>query len=348
MIPMALSRHKTVQAVAGTLRRLHLLPEASGIVIGLSGGPDSVALAAILAELAAGRRQWKLTLAHLHHGLRPAAEGDQAFVARLAEAWGLPLVTHRVKVRDLARRNGLGIEEAARIARYEFLERVAREAGAAFVAVGHHQDDQAETVLMNFLRGSAVRGLSGMPIRRPIRLGSSVTLVRPLLDVRRCDLLDYLAARGLTWVEDETNLSPAMRRNRVRHELLPMLEREFAPGLARRLVLLAENLRAVEELLSGRAASAWESAVASATSRSVEFHLASLRDEGRAVCGELVMAAMERLGAGRGELTAEGLASVWQTVISPRGGRQLDLPGGVTLTRRGPRLRLSRKGPPQA
>lgn len=340
---MALARHRTVQAVAGTVRRLDLLPEGAGVVVGLSGGSDSVALAAILAELARGRRRWKITLAHLNHGLRRTARRDETFVARLADAWGLPLVTLRVKVRDLARRDGLGLEEAARGARYDFLESVALEAGAAFVAVGHHQDDQAETVLMNFLRGSAVRGLSGMPVRRPIRSGSPVTLVRPLLEVRRADLVDYLTARGLRWVEDETNLSPKMRRNRVRHELLPLLEREFAPGLSRRLVLLAENLRAVEELLSGRAASAWDGAVASATSRVVEFHLASLRDEGRAVCGELLMAAMERLGAGRGEMTAEHLASAWQVVIGERGGRRLDLPGRVTLARRGARLRVSRE-----
>jgi len=340
---MAPARHKTVQTVSGSIRRRGLLSDGAGVVVGLSGGPDSVALAAILAELARGRRGWKITLAHLNHGLRRTARHDETFVTQLAASWELPLVARRVRVRQIARGRGLGIEEAARAARYEFLESVALEVGADFVAVGHHQDDQAETVLMNFLRGAAVRGLAGMPDRRPIRPGSPVTLVRPLLDVRRDELLDYLAARGLEWMEDETNRSTKMRRNRVRQELLPMLEREFAPGLSRRLVLLAENLRAAEELLAGRAAAAWEAAVTSATDRAVEFRLATLRDEGRAVSGELLMAAMERLGAGRGELTAEHLSAAWQVITGAHGGRELHLPAGVTLARRGGAVRLSRK-----
>jgi tRNA(Ile)-lysidine synthase len=342
---MAVKRHRTVQAVVGTIRRHGLLPEGSvRVVVGLSGGPDSVALAAILRELAGGRRyRAELVLAHLNHGLRPSARRDEAFVRQLADAWTSPLVVRSVAVPQEAEAGGIGIEEAARRARYAFLDEVAREAGAPIVAVGHHRDDQAETVLMNVLRGSAIRGLAGMPIRRPIAPGSPVALIRPLLEVSRADILSYLDARRLAFVDDETNRSPEMFRNRLRHELLPLVERDYVPGLSHRLVQLAGHARVVQDDLSARAAAAWDGAVTSATARAVEFSLDALRECGRAVCGELVLAAMERLGAGRRGICADHVVSACDIIDAPRGGQHLDLPGGVHLVRRGRRVRIVRR-----
>jgi tRNA(Ile)-lysidine synthase len=264
-------------------------------------------------------------------------------VRQLARLWGLPLVVGKADVKRLARRRALGLEEAARLARYKFLERVARKAAAALVAVGHQRQDQAETVLMNFLRGSGVRGLAGMPIRRPIQADSSVVLIRPLLEVGREELLDYLRARGLNWVEDETNRSLGFRRNRVRGELLPLLERRHAPGLGRRLVQMAEQFEGLQELLAGRAAAAWDDVVVSATGRAVAFRLDRLRAEGRAVAGEILLTALERLGFGRRAVTAEHLSAVWQVITSPAGGQTLQLPAGARITRLGRHLRLYKK-----
>ena len=340
---MARKRHRLVQQVAGTVRAHGLLPDGARIVVGLSGGPDSVALAAALAELAGGRSRWQLTLAHLHHGLRgKAATRDETFVVGLADRWRLPLVSHREDVRRLAAERRLGVEEAAREARYAFFDRVAAEVRATHVAVGHHADDQAETVLMNVLRGSGLRGLSGMPIMRPLSAGSRVALVRPLLETRRAEILDYLAARGLAAMDDETNRSPAMRRNRVRHELLPMLERDYAPGLGRRLVQMADSVRGALEMVAGRAAGVWDEAALAATGDAVTFDLEVLRREGRAVTAELLVAALERLAAGRGSLSAEHLAAAWRLVAGERGGRAIELPGGITVSRRGRRVRIGR------
>jgi len=342
---MRTSRHKTVQAVAGTLRRRDLIPAGSRVLVATSGGADSVALAAILRELARGtRHQFRLVLAHLNHGLRRTAARDERFVTDLARGWDLPLVTARARVREAARERGVGLEEAARIVRYDFLERSALEVNASLVAVGHHSDDQAETVLMNFLRGASLRGLAGMPIRRPICPGSPVVLVRPLLEVDRDQLLSYLKARRLAWVEDETNRSRKMLRNRVRHDLLPLLERDYAPGLRRRLVQMSAGLAAVQERLAARAAAVWDDAVASASGESVTLNIDLLRDEGRAVTCELVLAALEWLGAGRGDVMAEHLSAVWQVVTSPAGGQRLDLPGRLRVSRRGKRLRIAVDG----
>ena len=354
---MAVSRHKTVQAVAGTIRRHGLIDDGSRVVVATSGGPDSVALASILNELSGpgrktagarpavpasrGKRRFDIVLAHLNHGLRRTAARDERFVRDLARSWGLPLFVERAGVGELARRRGVGIEEAARAARYAFLERTAEQAGARRVALGHHGDDQAETVLMNFLRGASVRGLAGMPIRRPISRGSPVTVIRPLLEVTRVQLVTYLHARRLEWTEDETNLSRLMLRNRVRLDLLPLLERDYAHGLSKRLARMAGRMASVEEFLSARAAAAWEGAVLSATSRGVEFDLDALGNEGAAVTGELILAALEHLGAGRGAITAEHLEAIQQTILSSRGGQTHQLPGGVRVRRRGRRLRIS-------
>ena len=132
-----------------------------------------------------------------------------------------------------------------------------------------------------------------------------------------------------------------MLRNRLRHELLPLLERDYAKGLSKRLSQMADRMAAVQELLAARAAAVWDGAVTSTTSRSVEFHLDALRDEGPAVTGELILAALEHLGTGRGAITAEHLDAIWQTVLSARGGQTHELPGGVRATRRGRRLRVT-------
>jgi tRNA(Ile)-lysidine synthase len=341
-VPMRVKRHKTVQAVAGTIRRWGLIPDGARVLVAASGGADSTALAAMLQELAGPRRRFEIVLAHYNHGLRRTAGRDERFVVTLAHRFEVPLVVERGDVRRAAKERGQSIEEAARELRYEFLRRAAEEAGSALVATGHHSDDQAETVLMNFLRGSGLRGLAGMPIRRPIAPGSAVALIRPLLEIDRADILDYLRARDLTWVEDETNRSTAMRRNRVRHKLLPLLEREYAPGLRRRLASAAEQLAAVQELLAGRAAAAWDGAVASAGAGSVEFRADALRHEGRAVTGELFLAALERLGAGRRDVTAAHLAAGWELVENPAGGRTVEFPGGVRVRRRGGKICMER------
>ncbi|MBN2584828.1 MAG: tRNA lysidine(34) synthetase TilS [Planctomycetes bacterium] len=351
---MKRSRHKTAQAVAGTVRRHGLIDDGCRVVVATSGGPDSVALASILLELSGVRRprsatsrhgarrgRFDLVLAHLNHGLRRTACRDETFVRELARRWALPLMVERADVAAEATRRGVGVEEAARTVRYEFLRQAAEQCGADRVALGHHGDDQAETVLMNFLRGSGLRGLAGMPIRRPLAPDSRIVAIRPLLEVTREQILDYLKARQLEWMDDETNRSPKMLRNRVRHELLPLLERDYAKGLRGRLGQLAEHLAAVQQLLAGRAAAVWDEAVASATPRAVEFHIDVLRDHGPAICGELVLAALEHLAAGRQSVTADHLEALWRTVRTESGGQRLELPDGIRVTRRGRILRIA-------
>ena len=211
----------------------------------LSGGADSVAL---LHALAASARERGLPLhaAHLDHRLRSDSGDDAAFCRELCERLGVPLVTAGADVAGRAAREGLGLEEAARLERRAFLRRVQRQAGASAVALAHTRDDQAETVLMRVLRGSGRSGLAAMRAR-------TRHFIRPLLDVSRADVLDYLAAHGLAWREDPSNRDLRFTRNRVRHELLPYLERHFNPRLRETLARSAGFIADESDVLAAQA-----------------------------------------------------------------------------------------------
>ena len=336
MLHMAVKRDKLIQTVAGSIARHGLIAPGDHLLVAVSGGADSVALAAILVELGGGRRSgFDLTLAHLDHALRPTSQQDAESVGRLAGQWDVPLVSERIDVGWLARQRKVGIEEAARIARYDFLHRVARQVGARRIALGHHRDDQAETVLMNVLRGGDIRGLAGMPVRRPIARGSDVEIIRPLLDVTRDELRRFLHRRQLDWVEDETNLSSEPLRNRIRLQLLPLLERDYASGVSRRMAALAQRMAVLAEQLQQRAEQLWPQVVVRRDGRKIELNRACLIEAGQPLAVRLVCMAVEELGHGLGSVTAEHMDAAWSVVASARGGRRICLPGNIQLRRAG-------------
>jgi len=230
--------------VRHTLERVGVRSGAA-IVVALSGGADSVALLHALVELreSCGLR---LAAAHLNHALRgDESDCDQRFCHDLCARVRVELVVERAT--ELAPQMP-NLEEAARQARHEFLNRAAVQTGSDYVALGHHADDQAETVLMRLLRGAGVAGLSAMAETGPGRL------IRPLLSLSRGDILSYLEEIGAAFVTDASNFSSALLRNRIRHDLLPTLNREFAPGTSKRLAALAAEMRSVDSFLSRAAA----------------------------------------------------------------------------------------------
>lgn len=210
------------------IRENQLLAPGDRVVVGVSGGADSVCLLAVLARLtgdgvAAELPGTALRAVHVHHGLRGAeADRDAAFVQQLGVRLGVPVVCVRRRVAEYAAEHGLSTEEAGRVLRYEALEQEAARwqadspASNIWIAVAHHQDDNAETILHNLLRGSGLKGLSGM---RP----KQGTRIRPLLCVNRQEILQYLRQEGLDWCEDSTNGELDYTRNRIRRELLPLM-----------------------------------------------------------------------------------------------------------------------------
>ena len=225
-------------AAREAVARYRLLDRGDHVLVGVSGGPDSVALLHALVSL---RTEYalRLTVCHVHHGLRPEADRDAAFVEALAAGLGCPASVVRI---DVPRGGGRSPEEAARLARHAALARVARATGANRIALGHTADDQVETVLMRILQGAGPRGLAGIPVRRG-------RIIRPLLDVSRAAVEAHLIAHGLGAVDDATNRDTRFLRNRLRHEILPLIVAQAGPHVPAALRRMARASREAVEAL---------------------------------------------------------------------------------------------------
>ncbi len=215
-----------------------LLPAGSAILLGLSGGVDSVVLLHVLQKLSL-RYSWRLSALHVHHGINPKADVWAAFCTDLCALHGISLQVEYVNIAPL---RSLGIEAAARKLRHAALA----QQPVDFIALAHHLDDQAETLLLQLLRGAGVRGASAMPA---IKHRANVpTLLRPLLDVARSLLLEYAQHHALQWVEDESNADDTYPRNFLRHRILPLLEQRF-PAYRKTLLRSAQHFAEATELL---------------------------------------------------------------------------------------------------
>ncbi len=308
-----------------------------GVVLAVSGGADSVALARGMAALKAGGAG-RLTVAHFNHGLRGAeSDADAYFVCRLAGELRLDCISGNAEA-GLADTGGEGLEARARAARYEFLQQVAQRAGARYVATAHTADDQAETVLHHVMRGTGIAGLAGMRRARP--LGQAVTLIRPLLAVKRTDVLDYLTTLAQHYREDATNHDLAFTRNRIRRELLPQLARDYSPAIVDALVRLAR--------LAGDAQRVVEAAGEELAERATVE-----RSAARVVVDGQMLAAADR------HLAREALLSIWRRQdwplqdmgfaewdllvdMAPGAGGKRVLPGAIVAEARNGRLTLAR------
>jgi tRNA(Ile)-lysidine synthase len=325
-----------LEHVRRTLHQNSLIPPGSRVVVGLSGGADSVALTVLLAELSSDGAFGIASLAHLNHCLRArAADEDEAFCRALAADLRLPIQVDRVDVGALARANRQSIEEAGREVRYRFFDRVADLTRADRIAVGHTLEDQAETFLLNLLRGAGSRGLSGMPMK-------AGRVVRPLLDVGHADLRRFLAERGQRHREDETNQDTRLLRNRIRHLVIPFLEQQFSPGVAAVLARNAAIARENAAWLDAEAAQAWTRAARS-DGHSVVLDCPVLSGEPPALARRVALRALETASAGRfvGFDHVEALLSM----VRGEARRAADFPG-VRVEGDGSRVTLRpRSGP---
>lgn len=308
------------------------LPAGSRVIVAVSGGADSVALLHLLRSVSAAQRL-ALHVAHLDHALRKDSPDDAAFVRALAQQWRLPVTIARWSVGERCEREGWSLEDGARRLRYQFLEDVAAAQSAGVVALAHTADDQAETVLMRLVRGAGLQGLSAMPAAR--RLGTA-RLIRPLLGVWRRDLLAYLRRHGLSYREDATNRDPRFLRNRIRHELLPLLERSFNPNMKAALTQLAEQSADDYAYLQGAALRQWKRLAKPRRSRpnpEIAIRLAGFLRQPPALQRQLLRQAVLEL---RGELTAMEFRH-WEQARRLLArcpvGTVLDWPGRVQLRR---------------
>jgi tRNA(Ile)-lysidine synthase len=326
--------------VRQTIRRHNLIARDETVVVGVSGGPDSVCLLHALMALR-GELGFDLHVAHLNHQLRGAdADADANFVGEMAAHWQLRLTSATRDVAGLARQYKLSVEEAARHARYGFLAEVAQANHGRTIAVAHNADDQAESVLMHFLRGSGTAGLRGMLYKSKLsdfRLHAAeaahepqLSLVRPLLDVPRTDVDRYCREHNLEPRMDASNLDTTFFRNRLRHELLPLLE-TYNPNIREILHRTADVVAAEVEIVRDATHRAWHRVVAANTGDMVRFRLAEWRSLPSALQRSTLREAIHRLRPSLRNINFVHVDAAVSQLQNARTGAQVTLPDGLRL-----------------
>ncbi|MGD8854844.1 MAG: tRNA lysidine(34) synthetase TilS [Chloroflexota bacterium] len=302
---------------------------ARPLIVGVSGGPDSVVLLHALAKEHVYPED-RIVAAHLNHMIRPNAPAEASFVASLAEAWQLTFRARAVDVKALAQQEGLSLEAAARQARYTFLADVAREFGAGHIVTGHNQNDQAETVLMHFIRGSGLSGLRAMQPVSPVPGDPDLKLLRPLLTVSREAIMAYCAANGLAYMEDESNEDVSLLRNRIRHELLPTLA-DYNPQIMARLDTLSKTVDADEVLLGQILEEYWSALVIEESETLLSLHLTRWRELPLSMRRRSLRRAAFSLRPDLTDFSFEATELAREVAETGQSGSQVLLPGSVKL-----------------
>ncbi len=310
---------EVIDSVRRTIRNHGLLPSGSRVAIALSGGADSVAMLFALRALAEAEHFQVVGAAHLNHQLRGAdADADAEFCRNLTAEAGVPFDFESADVAALAREMGTSVEHAAHTARHAFFDRAAARLGATAVAVAHTKEDQAETFLLRLLRGAGPRGLGGMHLRAGI-------VVRPFIETSRSDVREFLRAAGIAFREDASNADLSIPRNRIRHELLPLLDARFSSGIVdvldREAAIAREDADYLEE--SARAAAA---RLVSRTTRGVELDADALMAEPPAIVRRVIRLA-QQAAAGADHFIGFDAGEAVRCFMVSKSTGQLDLPG---------------------
>ncbi len=308
-----------------TILRHGLLKGGERVLVGVSGGPDSMALLHGLWEL---RREWRLELcaAYLDHGLRAEAAVEQSFVRERAAALGLPFMTGKTEVRALREKTRLPLQEAAREARYDFFRKAAAEFSAGKVALGHTADDQAESVLMRLLRGAGTRGLAGIPPMRDERI------IRPLIETWRREIDAYLEERRIPFRQDASNRSLRFLRNRIRHELIPILE-TYNPRIREILLKTADQFRQEEEWLRKIEVDNFSAVGQERENGGVEIKIPLLEDLPAALRLRIFRRAVETVAGHLRGFAFSHFLAIEKLSRNPKPHKKLRLPHGIGVSR---------------
>lgn len=321
-----LSANELTDIAGSTIRRYNMITPGAGVVVGVSGGADSMALLHLLVRMA-DNMNLRLHIAHVNHMIRGAdADADGEFVIRAGKAMGIDVHLRKVDVPALAAQRGITLEDAGREARYGLFADVARECGLSLVAVAHNANDNAETVLMRILRGTGTRGLAGIP---PVRHHGGLTIVRPLIEVSRDIIEDYCAEHSIEFRTDETNTDTSYMRNRVRCQLLPLLETDYNPSIRSALERLARNAASDEDCLHSLALEMVNQCVVSQTSDSVTLSKNALARAHEALSSRVLTWAYCKAAGNRQDLYQVHIADLHNLIRAGGSGDEIHLPAGV-------------------
>ncbi len=335
-------KDRFISKVKQTITRYGMLTKEDKVLVGVSGGPDSVAL---LHALYALKNEFGVSLhiAHLNHMLRgEAADKEAKYVERLAKRLNLGCTVEAVDVREYADKNRLSIELAARDVRYDFYLRTAVNTGADRVALGHHAGDQAETVLLRLVRGTGMSGLCGIPAVRPLDAAHGITVIRPLLDLASSEIRSYCDEAGLGYFIDASNLSPVYLRNKVRHELIPLLEQDYNPRVIQALANTAELVQDDEDYITSEVERKLRQVVETVSPHNVVIGILALCREHKAIQRRIIRWAVWHLTGELDDFQFIHVEKVLELAVSGRTGSRISLPGGLEARRDYERIILER------
>ena len=319
-----------------------MLTRGDHLLVAVSGGPDSVALLRALILLSS-EYQLHLTTAHLNHGLRGTeAEEEEDFVRRISHAMGITCICKTVDIRMLQIGKGRSLEEIGREERYRFLNETAEACGARKIATGHHRDDQAETVLINLIRGSGLEGLKGIAPVRDDRI------IRPLLDVSRGEILEFLNREGFAYRVDSSNLDPIYLRNRIRNDLIPDLKASYNPRIVTGLCRMAEIVRREDDYLQNVVRQILHEWGIIPGAEEIHLPTSAFLELHEAIQGRIIKCLLEAAipsGKGIGFRHIEAVLTLLRPSYHKR--ISLDLPCLICVEKEEDTLRIRRRGPRQ-
>ena len=331
-----------IKSVAGQIRQYKLLEQGETVVVGVSGGPDSVALLYILCQLST-RLGIKPVVAHLNHGFRGVeAQADASFVTDLAHSLDIPAFVEARDVDTYCAKNHLSHQQGAREVRYNFLREVATRTGATKVALGHHADDQAETVLLHLIRGAGINGLKGM---LPMRDGF---YIRPLLAFRRQEIEDFCLYHHLVFCTDSSNLKTEYLRNQIRLELIPLLKRKYNPNVVETLNRLGALCWDEDHYLEQQALKVYTKVCLADNRQNVSLSVKGLREAPTALIRRVIRLAWSSVHGGQQDLSYRHIEQVTAVLNSGGGYRQIDLPNNIKCIRNYDTLHFAYVGEPHS
>jgi len=321
------------QKIKEFIQKYNMMGKEAGVLIGLSGGADSVALLEVLCEL---RKEMglKIVALHVNHSIRESAEHDAVFCKMLCKQKDVSYFCERVNVPEIAKENGLSVEEAGRQARYEIFERKRKELGLDVIAVAHHKNDQAETMLFQLFRGSGVRGVSGIPLKRD-------AIIRPLMAVTKEEIECFLDEQKLLYVLDETNQSDAYSRNKIRHRVLPLAE-EICDGAVENMNRAALLLREMEAYMEEQS-DAFLNAKAEYENEKLSISASALGGCHIALQKAVVMQAIYRTTKSRKDVTEKHIENIL-SLLEKDGEKVISLPQGLVVRKQYDKLIFEKDG----
>lgn len=323
-----MKKRNLTEQVLKTIRSYEMLKAQDTVLAAVSGGPDSVFLLNALKNLKSKLRLKKIAVCNLDHGLRAdESSEDSAFVKNLASELGFEFIHKAIDLKKLARK-GISIEEAAREERYKFFEEAAEKSGADILATGHTLDDQAETVLMRFIKGSALKGIVGIA---PVREFGRLKVIRPLIEIEKSEIVSYLDGADIGYRIDRTNAEPIYFRNIVRSQIIPFLEK-YNPKLKRSLFNLAEHLREDFDFIEQAKSKIKDSRSNSGAMR-VEVRLNDIAVQPRALQKEILRDLLEDAGGEVKRLSFRHWKEMESLIRRKSTGNSVDLPGGIRVMR---------------